>query len=98
MLNMIKFYNQKPKNNRFGFCEIKKHLLQMLATDDYLVNFCDKKRFIVGNVYYDSVVLTDAKTRVDTEVPIDSLVRGIRLGVFTLKKINRRVAVCFWID
>lgn len=34
----------------------------------------------------DFVILTNLKSGVFTEIPVDSLVRGIRLGLFSLKQ------------
>lgn len=58
----------------------------MLATDDYYVCFCDGKMFEVSKNYNDFVILTNLKSGVYAEIPVDSLVRGIRLGLFSLKQ------------
>lgn len=86
MFNMIKFYNQKSNNYQFYLCEIRRQLLQMLATGDYYVCFCDGKMFEASKKSNDFVILTNLKSGVFTEIPVDSLVRGIRLGLFSLKQ------------
>lgn len=86
MFNMIKFYNQKSKNYQYSLCEIRRQLLQMLATGDYYVCFCDGKMFEASKNFNDFVILTNLKSGVFAEIPVDSLVRGIRLGLFSLKQ------------
>lgn len=86
MFNMIKFYNQKSNNYQFSLCEIRRQLLQMLATGDYYVCFCDGKMFEESKKSNDFVILTNLKSGVYAEIPVDSLVRGIRLGLFSLKQ------------
>lgn len=83
---MIKFYNQKANNYQFSLCEIRRQLLQMLATGDYYACFCDGKMFEARKKSNDFVILTNLKSGVFTEIPVDSLVRGIRLGLFALKQ------------
>lgn len=62
----------------------------MLATGDYYVCFCDGKMFEASKKSNDFVILTNLKSGVYAEIPVDSLVRGIRLGLFSLKqKISR---------
>ena len=58
----------------------------MLATDDYYVCFCDVKMFEASKKSNDFVILTNLKSGVYAEIPVDSLVRGIRLGLFSLKQ------------
>ena len=58
----------------------------MLATGDYYVCFCDGKMFESSKNYNDFVLLTNLKSGVYAEIPVDSLVRGIRLGLFSLKQ------------
>lgn len=86
MFNMIKFYNQKSNNYQFPLCEIKRQLLQMLATGDYYVCFCEGKMFEANKKSNDFVLLTNLKSGVYAKIPVDSLVRGIRLGLFSLKQ------------
>lgn len=86
MFNMIKFYNQKSNNYQFSLCEIKRQLLQMLATGDYYVCFCDGKMFETNKKSNDIVILTNLTSGFFAEIPVDSLVRGIRLGLFSLKQ------------
>lgn len=83
---MIKFYNQKSNNYQFYLCEIKRQLLQMLATGDYCVCFCEGTMFETRKKSNDFVILTNLKSGVYAEIPVDSLVRGIRLGLFALKQ------------
>lgn len=83
---MIKFYNQKSNNYQFYLCEIKRQLLQMLATGDYCVCFCDGKMFEASKNFNDFFILTSLKSGVYAEIPVDSLERGIRLGLFSLKQ------------
>lgn len=54
----------------------------MLATGDYYVCFCDGKMFEASKKSNDFVILTNLKSGVCAEIPVDSLVRGIRLGCF----------------
>lgn len=86
MFDMIKFYNQKSNNYQFPLCEIRRQLLQMLATGDYYVCFCDGKMFEASKKSNVFVILTNLKSGVYAEIPVDSLVRGIRLGLFSLKQ------------
>lgn len=58
----------------------------MFATGDYYVCFCDGKMFEVSKKSNDFVILTNLKSGVYAEIPVDSLVRGIRLGLFSLKQ------------
>lgn len=58
----------------------------MLATGDYYVCFCDGKMFEASKNFNVFVILTNLKSGVFTEIPVDSLVRGIRLGLFSLKQ------------
>lgn len=58
----------------------------MLATGDYYVCFCDGKMFEANKKSNDFVILTNPKSGVFAEIPVGSLVRGIRLGLFTLKQ------------
>lgn len=58
----------------------------MLATDDYYVCFCDGKMFEASKKSNGFVILTNLKSGVFAEIPVDSLVRGIRLGLFSLKQ------------
>lgn len=58
----------------------------MLATGDYYVCFCEGKMFETSKKSNDFVILTNLKSGVFTEIPVDSLVRGIRLGLFSLKQ------------
>lgn len=58
----------------------------MLATGDYYVCFCDGKMFEASKNFNDFVILTNLKSGVFAEIPVDSLVRGIRLGLFSLKQ------------
>lgn len=83
---MIKFYNQKSDKYQFSLCEIRRQLLQMFATGDYYVCFCNGKMFEARKNFNDFVILTSLKNGVFAEIPVDSLVRGIRLGLFTLKQ------------
>lgn len=83
---MIKFYNQKSNKYQFSLCEIRRQLLQMLATCDYYVCFCDGKMFEASKKPNDFVILTNLKSGVYAEIQVDSLVRGIRLGLFSLKQ------------
>lgn len=48
--------------------------------------FCDGKMFEARKKSNDFVILTNLKSGVFTEIPVDSLVRGIRLGLFSLKQ------------
>jgi len=86
MFNMIKFYNQKLNNYQIPLHEVKRQLLQLLSTDDYLVCFCDEKIFSISKICNDTITLTDVKNFLNTEIPVDSLARGIRLGIFVLKQ------------
>lgn len=86
MFNMIKFYNQKSNNYQFSLYEIRRQLLQMLATGDYYVCFCEGKMFEANKKSNDFVILTNLKSGAFAEIPVDSLVRGIRLGLFSLKQ------------
>ena len=55
----------------------------MLATGDYYVCFCDGKMFEASKKSNVFVILTNLKSGVFAEIPVDSLVRGIRgLGCF----------------
>lgn len=83
---MIKFYNQKSNKYQFPLCEIRRQLLQMLATGDYYVCFCDGKMLEARKNFNDFFILTNLKSGVFAEIPVDSLVRGIRLGLFSLKQ------------
>lgn len=58
----------------------------MLATDDYYVCFCDGKLFETHKNFNNIVILTNLKSGVFAEIPVGSLVRGIRLGLFSLKQ------------
>jgi hypothetical protein len=58
----------------------------MLATDDYYVCFCDGKMFEARKKSNDFVILTNLKSGGFAEIPVDSSVRGIRLGLFSLKQ------------
>lgn len=58
----------------------------MLATGDYYVCFCDGKLFESHKNFNDFFILTNLKSGVFAEIPVDSLVRGIRLGLFSLKQ------------
>ena len=58
----------------------------MFATGDYYVCFCDGKMFEASKKFNDFVILTNLKSGVYAEIPVDSLVRGIRLGLFSLKQ------------
>ena len=58
----------------------------MLATGDYYVCFCERKMFEARKKSNDFVILTNLKSGVFAEIPVDSLVRGIRLGLFSLKQ------------
>ena len=58
----------------------------MLATGDYYVCFCNGKMFEARKNLNDFVILTSLKNGVFAEIPVDSLLRGIRLGLFTLKQ------------
>lgn len=58
----------------------------MLATDDYYVCFCERKMFEASKKSNVFVILTNLKSGVFAEIPVDSLVRGIRLGLFSLKQ------------
>lgn len=58
----------------------------MLATGDYYVCFCDGKMFEESKKSNDFVILTNLKSGVYAEIQVDSLVRGIRLGLFSLKQ------------
>ena len=58
----------------------------MLATGEYYVCFCDGEMFEASKNFNDFFILTNLKSGVYTEIPVDSLVRGIRLGLFTLKQ------------
>lgn len=58
----------------------------MLATGDYYVCFCNGKMFEARINFNDFVILTSLKSGVFAEIPVDSLVRGIRLGLFSLKQ------------
>lgn len=58
----------------------------MLATGDYYVCFCDGKMFEASKKSNVFVILTNLKSGVSAEIPVDSLVRGIRLGLFSLKQ------------
>lgn len=84
---MIKFYNQKSNNYQFSLCEIRRQLLQMFATGDYYVCFCDGKMFEASKKSNDFVILTHLKSGVYAEIQVDSLVRGIRLGLFLLQVV-----------
>lgn len=86
MFDMIKFYNQKSNNYQFSLCELRRQLLQMLANGDYYVCFCDGKMFEASKKSNDFVILTNLKSGVYAEIQVDSLVRGIRLGLFSLKQ------------
>lgn len=86
MFDLIKFYNQKSNNYQFSLCEIRRQLLQMFATGDYYVCFCDGKMFEASKKSNDFVILTNLKSGVFAEIPVDSSVRGIRLGLFSLKQ------------
>lgn len=62
----------------------------MLTTGDYYVCFCDGKMFDTRKKSNDFVIPTNLKSGVYTEIPVDSLVRGIRAWVVFIKtKINR---------
>lgn len=87
MFDMIKFYNQKSNNYQFSLCEIRRQLLQMLATGDYYVCFCEGKMFEASKKSNDFVILTNLKSGVYAEIPFDSLVHGIRLGLFLLQVV-----------
>lgn len=87
MFDMIKFYNQKSNNYQFSLCEIRRQLLQMFATGDYYVCFCDGKMFEASKKSNDFVILTNLKSGVYAEIQVDSLVRGIRLGLFLLQVV-----------
>lgn len=53
--------------------------------------------FEAGKKSNDFVILTSLKSGVFTEIPVDSLVRGIRLGLFSLKqKQTAFLAVYFY--
>lgn len=65
---------------------MKRQLFKMLATGDYYVCFCDGKMFEASKNFNDFFILTNLKSGVFTEIPVDSLVRGIRLGLFSLKQ------------
>lgn len=56
----------------------------MFATGDYYVCFCDGKMFEASKKSNDFVILTNLKSGVYAEIQVDSLVRGIRLGLFSL--------------
>lgn len=58
----------------------------MLANVDYYVCFCDGKMFEARKKSNDFVILTNLKSGVFAEIPVDSSVRGIRLGLFSLKQ------------
>lgn len=58
----------------------------MFATGDYYVCFCERKMFEASKKSNDFVILTNLKSGVYAEIPVDSLVRGIRLGLFSLKQ------------
>ena len=58
----------------------------MFATGDYYVCFCDGKMFEARINFNDFVILTSLKSGVFAEIPVDSLVRGFRLGLFSLKQ------------
>ncbi len=58
----------------------------MLATGDYYVCFCERKMFEASKKSNDFVILTNLKSGVYAEIQVDSLVRGIRLGLFSLKQ------------
>lgn len=58
----------------------------MLATGDYCVCFCEGKMFEERKKSNDFFILTNLKSGVFAEIPVDSLVRGIRLGLFSLKQ------------
>lgn len=58
----------------------------MLATGDYYVCFCDGKMFEACKNFNDFFILTNLKSGVFAEIPVNSLVRGIRLGLFSLKQ------------
>lgn len=58
----------------------------MFATGDYYVYFCDGKMFEASKKSNDFVILTNLKSGVYAEIQVDSLVRGIRLGLFSLKQ------------
>lgn len=58
----------------------------MLATGDYYVCFCDGKMFEANKKSNDFFILTNLKSGVFAEIPVDSLVRGIRLRMFSLKQ------------
>lgn len=58
----------------------------MLATGDYYVCCCDGKMFEARKKSNDFFILTNLKSGVFAEIPVDSLVRGIRLGLFSLKQ------------
>lgn len=58
----------------------------MLATGEYYVYFCDGKMFEARKKSNDFVILTNLKSGVYAEIPVGSLVRGIRLGLFSLKQ------------
>lgn len=62
----------------------------MLATGDYYACFFDGKMFEASKNFNDFFILTNLKSGVFTEIPVDSLVRGIRGGAIYIKtKINR---------
>lgn len=69
----------------------------MLATGDYYVCFCEGKMFEASKKSNDFVILTNLKSGAFAEIPVDSLVRGIRLGLFSLKqKQTAFLAVYFY--
>ena len=59
----------------------------MFATGDYYVCFCDGKMFEASKKSNDFVILTHLKSGVYAEIQVDSLVRGIRLGLFLLQVV-----------
>ncbi len=65
---------------------MKRQLFKMLTTGDYYVCFCDGKMFETRKKSNDFVILTNLKSGVYAEIPVDSLVRGIRSGLFALKQ------------
>lgn len=58
----------------------------MFATGDYYVCFCERKMFEASKKSNDFVILTNLKSGVYAEISVDSSVRGIRLGLFSLKQ------------
>lgn len=90
MFNMIKFYNQKSDKYQFSLCEIRRQLLQMLATGDYYVCFCDGKMFEARKNFNDFVILTSLKSGVFAEIPGRFVsTRHSAWAVYIKTKINR---------